>query len=81
MAGNWKQTCQNEALGVRIQNYGVRKHYQMFTPRQLTAMVTLSDLIKDIRADVLRDAEETGSDGKSAEIYSTTVVTVSRLGS
>jgi putative DNA methylase len=28
-----------EALGFRIQNYGIRKHWQMFTPRQLTAMV------------------------------------------
>lgn len=35
----------DEALGFRVQNYGIRNHWQMFTSRQLTAMVTISDLV------------------------------------
>jgi putative DNA methylase len=45
-----------EALGFRIQNYGIRKHWQMFTARQLTAMITISDLIKSTEDNVRRDA-------------------------
>jgi len=64
-----------EALGFRIQNYGIRKHWQMFTPRQLTAMVTLSDLVKAIREDVRSDAATAGLSGEEAEAYSATAVT------
>jgi putative DNA methylase len=64
-----------EALGFRIQNYGIRKHWQMFTPRQLTAMVTLSDLVKDIRADVHRDALAAGLSGAEGESYAATIRT------
>lgn len=45
-----------DALGFRIQNYGLRKHWMMFTPRQLTAMVSLSDLVRGIGSTVHRDA-------------------------
>jgi len=64
-----------EALGFRVQNYGIRKHGQMFTPRQLTAMVTLSDLVKAVREDVRRDAGIAGLPDVEAEAYATTVVT------
>src|SRR4029434_7765443 len=49
-----------EALGFRVQKYGIRKHWQMFTARQLTAMATLSDLVKEIDSDVRRDAVAVG---------------------
>ncbi|MBE3584146.1 MAG: DUF1156 domain-containing protein [Limnochordaceae bacterium] len=64
-----------EALGFRIQNYGITKHWQMFTSRQLTAMVTLSELVKAIRVDVRRDAAAAGLSGEEAEAYAATVVT------
>lgn len=64
-----------EALGFRIQKYGITKHWQMFTPRQLTAMVTLSDLVKAIRADVRRDATAAGLSGVEAEAYAAAVAT------
>jgi len=64
-----------EALGFRIQNYGIRKHWQMFTSRQLTAMLTLSDLAKAIREDVRRDAGAAGFSDEEAEAYAATVVT------
>ena len=64
-----------EALGFRVQNYGIRKHWQMFTPRQLTAMVTLSDLVKTAREDVRRDAVMAGLPETEGEAYAATVVT------
>lgn len=65
----------DEALGFRVQNYGIRKHCQMFTPRQLTAMVTLSDLVKSTMADVKRDAEAAGLSSDQARAYARTVST------
>jgi len=44
----------DEALGFRVQNYGIRKHWQMFTPRQLTALVTVSDLLKVVTGRFVR---------------------------
>jgi len=64
-----------EALGFRIQNYGFRKHWQMFTPRQLTSMVELSDLVKGITQDVLRDATKSGLATTDAEAYARAVTT------
>lgn len=61
-----------EALGFRVQNYGIKKHWQMFTPRQLAAMVTLSNLVQAVKADVLRDAT-TARLGNDAEEYARTV--------
>ena len=46
-AGYPETDLPDEALGFRVQKYGIRKHWQMFTARQLTAMVTLSDLVKE----------------------------------
>lgn len=65
----------DEALGFRIQNYGIRKHWKMFTPRQLTAMVTLSDLVREIREDVGRDGLAAGLSEVEAERYTATVST------
>lgn len=64
-----------EALGFRVQNYGIRKHWQMFTPRQITTMLTLSDLIKEVRTDVQRDGATAGLSAADAEEYSRAVVT------
>lgn len=64
-----------EALGFRVQNYGIRKHWQMFTPRQLMAMVTLSDLIKEIGTEVGRDSLTAGFTDEDATAYSKTVTT------
>lgn len=63
------------ALGFRIQKYGINKHWQMFTPRQLTAMVTLSDLVREVREDVRRDALAAGLSEGEAEEYVRAVAT------
>ncbi|MDR7392473.1 MAG: hypothetical protein QN182_10410 [Armatimonadota bacterium] len=47
----------------------------LFTPRQLTAMVTLSDLIREVRADVRRDALAAGLSESDAEAYTAAVAT------
>jgi putative DNA methylase len=65
----------DEALGFRVQNYGIRKHLQMFTPRQLTAMVTLSNFVQTIDADVRRDGVAAGLEPSDVENYSKTITT------
>jgi len=55
--------------------YGLRTIDRLFTPRQLAAMVTFSDLVKAIAADVCRDAAAVGLSGKDAEAYVRTVTT------
>ncbi len=65
----------DEALGFRVQKYGIRKHWQMFTPRQLTSLVMLSDLVRQVRADILRDAEAGKLSPADADSYSQSVMT------
>ncbi|MDQ7784165.1 MAG: DUF1156 domain-containing protein [Desulfomonilaceae bacterium] len=64
-----------KALGFRVQLYGMSRHYKMFTTRQLTAMVTLSDLVKYLRQDVVEEAIESGLPEPDAKDYSRTVTT------
>lgn len=45
----------NLALGFRIQLYGMDKHFKMFTRRQLTALTTLCDLVRDARLKLIRE--------------------------
>ncbi|HEV8699208.1 MAG TPA: DUF1156 domain-containing protein [Candidatus Limnocylindrales bacterium] len=64
-----------EALGFRIQNYGIRRHWQMFTPRQLAAMVCLSDQVRAICSLVERDAVAAGLSDSEAHDYARDVTT------
>jgi putative DNA methylase len=41
-------------------NYGMTRHADLFTPRQLTALITFSDLVREVRAKVLADARPAG---------------------
>lgn len=49
-----------QALGFRIQAYGIQKHYQLFTARQLVALNALSNAIKEIQKEIERDALHSG---------------------
>lgn len=60
-------------LGVKP--YGLDRISQLFTPRQLTAMVLLSDLVREVRADVRRDAAAAGLSDAEAEDYARAVTT------
>ena len=55
-----------KALGFRVQEYGMTKWRDLFTPRQLVALTTFSDLVLEARERVLRDALAAGlsADGK-----------------
>jgi len=44
-----------QALGFRVQLYGMTKHRQLFTPRQLAALTTFSDLVSEAAAIAISD--------------------------
>ena len=44
------------ALGFRVQLYGMDEYNKLFTPRQLTALTTFSDLVSDARQQAYQDA-------------------------
>lgn len=45
------------ALGFRVQNYGMKRHSDLFTRRQLVALTTFSDLVGEARAKVVADGD------------------------
>src|SRR5699024_4228184 len=49
-----------QALGFRIGNYGMTKWSDLFTPRQLVALSTLTDLMTAVREKVREQAVESG---------------------
>ena len=58
-----------QALGFRVQLYGMIRHRDLFTPRQLVALTTFSDLVGEAQAKVERDALTAGlaADGVGLE--------------
>src|SRR5262249_1046632 len=44
-----------KALGFRVQAYGITKHRDLYTPRQLMALTTVSDLVSSIAEAVVAD--------------------------
>jgi len=65
----------DQALGFRVQNYGIRKHWQMFTPRQLTAMTFLSDAVRLVCEDIGIDAKDAGLSSSENSDYVNAVCT------
>jgi putative DNA methylase len=66
----------HECKASHFRCYGMRTYWaDAFTPRQLTAMVTLSDLVREIRADVRRDAIAAGLPESEADAYTRAVAT------
>ncbi|MGB7413472.1 MAG: hypothetical protein WA902_04610, partial [Thermosynechococcaceae cyanobacterium] len=49
-----------QALGFRVQGYGMTQHADLFTARQLTALTTISDLIQEVKKNVYHDALAAG---------------------
>lgn len=72
-APNIEQDMTNDRRWFSPPLYGLRKFSDIFTPRQLTTMVTLSDLVRNVRQDVMRDALEAGYGTHEAEDYAKTV--------
>ena len=54
----WKPDLKipDQALGFRVQLYGMLSFGDLFTPRQLVALTTFSDLVSEAREQVYRDA-------------------------
>ena len=57
-APEWKPDVEffQQALGFRIGNYGMTKWSDLFTPRQLVALTTYSDLVQEATARIEQDA-------------------------
>src|SRR5262249_3107013 len=53
-------TLPEQALGFRVQLYGMTRHRDLFTPRQLVALTTFSDLVGEARERVRGDAAAAG---------------------
>ena len=49
-----------QAPSFRVQAYGIHQYTDLFTPRQLTALTTFSDLVIEARDNVLADALRAG---------------------
>lgn len=52
-----------EALGFRVQAYGMTEYTDLFTSRQLTALTAFSDLVTEAREHILEDARAAGMPG------------------
>jgi len=73
---DWKPRFDTQGKCRRdIAHYGLITWDQFFSPRQLTALVTLSDLVKEVREGVLKDARDAGLSPKDAEEYTKAVAT------
>lgn len=58
-----------KALGFRVQEYGMTKYRDLFTPRQLVALTTFTDLVLKARDKAMADALTAGwnDDGRGLE--------------
>lgn len=83
---HWRPNTElpEQALGFRVQAYGMTKHADLFTDRQLVALTTFSDLVGEVRDKVLADALAAGMDtdapsltegGDGAQAYADAVAT------
>lgn len=62
-----------EALGFRVQAYGMTRWADLFTNRQLTALTTFSDLVIEARSKIAADAHAFGRE--QADAYADAVAT------
>lgn len=64
-----------DPIAIKTPLWGLGTLADHFTPRQLTAMATLSDLVREARADVRRDAAAAVLSDAEADAYAATVTT------
>jgi putative DNA methylase len=64
-----------QALGFRVQAYGMTRHADLFTNRQLTALCTFSDLVIETRDRVESDARTAGLPPEEATQYANDIAT------
>ncbi len=72
----------DKAISFNVQIYGITRHSQLFTDRQLLLLGTLFELLTDIREQVLKDAISSGFEhgnrlsegGTGAEAYADAII-------
>lgn len=74
-AGRVDEPLAEDPRNIWCLGYGLDRFCRLFSPRQLTAIVTLSDLVKAIGADVWRDAQAARLSSDEAEAYVRAVTT------
>ena len=71
-------------MGFRVQNYGITKHKELFTIRQLFVLNTFADLIKEVENKIYEDALKVNfpedkkgisNGGKGAKAYAEAIIT------
>jgi putative DNA methylase len=62
------------ALGFSVQSYGLRKHKDLFTNRQLVVLKTYCDLISEVAFEIKKDIKQS-SDVRSVKEYIDSVIT------
>ena len=88
---HWKPevALPDQGLGFRVQAYGFDEWWKLFTPRQLVALTTLSDLLVETAERVGSDAEKAdlpadglrlSVGGRGAKAYTDAVITYLALG-
>lgn len=58
-----------KALGFRVQNYGITRHSDLFTNRQLLALTTFSELIEECRNQIIADSSKDNEYANAVVIY------------
>ena len=58
-----------QALGFRVQLYGMTKHRDLFSPRQLITLTTFSDLVSEASALVLADSNDNRAYSEAVATY------------
>lgn len=62
--------------GGAVMSWGFKRFAELFSPRQLKTMVTLSDLIREIGAEVYAQAQESGLTKSDSNEYGTAIITM-----
>lgn len=65
----------NDPRNIWCVGYGLKRFDQLFTPRQLTTIIALSDSIKELRYEVAKAAKNAAMPKEKAEAYATAVIT------
>ncbi|WP_205874822.1 DUF1156 domain-containing protein [Mycobacterium camsae] len=65
-----------QALGFRVQGYGFEQYSDLFTARQLTALIGFSDLVGEVQSKVIADG---GSTSQAAAIATLLAMSLSKV--
>ena len=62
-------------LGFRVQNYGMVKHWQLFTTRQLASLTTFQQVVPSVRENALKDCSQQFKSEAEATDYVDAIIT------